>query len=150
MAPSERKKPGYRVPRADKVREIIAEVMKDAMTVRSQTRLHDLVMERLRTRNEERVKLSQKRLRRIAAGMEGLELIILCRDGDRRDHRTNCPVCGTRMDDIKNSTLYGWTVSTGKLCALCHYWTGSRERIPIRYVFTIDRERYLKDRKEAL
>jgi hypothetical protein len=149
MAPPERRKPGYRVPNADKVREVIAEVMKEAMTVRSQTRFHTLVTERLRLRSEEKVKLSEKRLRRIAAGMEGLELIIHCREGDRRPHRTNCPVCGSRMEDIKNSTLYGWTVSTGRFCPVCHYWAGARERVPIRYVFTMDRERYLTDRTEG-
>jgi hypothetical protein len=134
------------LPAADTVREVITEVMREAMTVRSQTRFHDLVIERLRLRSEERVKLSGVRLRRIAAGMDGLELIIHCREGDRRPHRTKCPVCGSKMEDIKNSTLYGWTVSTGRTCPLCHYWTGARERVPIRYVFTMDKERYLKDR----
>ncbi|MBN1390220.1 MAG: hypothetical protein JXA22_06225 [Candidatus Thermoplasmatota archaeon] len=136
---------GYRIPREEVVITAVRGILNEAMTIRSQTLFHRLIMARLKEMGLDRFKLSPRRLRRISAKMEEVYLVIHCREGARRSRRTRCPVCGTGMQDIKNSTLYGWTVSTGKFCPVCHYWTGTRERIPTRYVFTIEKEKYQDD-----
>lgn len=122
------------------------EIMNEAMTVRSQTRFHRLVLSKLKEITQGDVRLSAVRLRRVAAKMVNVDLIIHCREGKRKNRRLKCPVCLTPMDDIKNSTLYGWTVATGKSCPTCSYWTGPKQRIPIRYVFTIEKENYIGER----
>ena len=132
----------YRLPSRDAVKEAIGAILEDAKTVRSQTLFHRLVEGRLRKDSGPNIRISQRRMRRIAATMDGVHLLILCRESERRSRRSICPVCGTEMRPVKNSTLYGWTVATGKACPACRYWTGKRERVPIRYVFTIDLDGY--------
>jgi len=146
MAPPVERAMSYSIPSEKEVSEALLEVLNVSLTVRSQTLLHRLVLVKLRERADRPVVLSEQRLRRIAANLKGVDLIIHCREGARGSQRVRCPVCGTMMEKVKNATLYGWTVSTGKTCPVCHYWTGSRERIPIRYVFTIEKGRYLGER----
>jgi hypothetical protein len=131
------------------VEEAIFSVLDEALTIRSQTLFHRLVLARLKDTNGEKYRLSARRLRRIAAGLKDVDLIIHCREGGRMNRRKICPVCGSRMDDIQNSTLYGWKVNTGKTCPTCSYWTGARRRIPIRYVFTTEKENYIGENMEG-
>jgi hypothetical protein len=136
---------GYSIPREDLIKGIIHRIMDGNVTVSSQRRFHSLIMKELeKTDGDVDYRLSPKRLRRIASSMDSVDLIIHCREGKRRYRGKNCPVCGAPLDSIKNSTLYGWTVSTGKVCDRCGYWTGKRRRIPIRYVFTTEKESYVK------
>jgi hypothetical protein len=149
MATGKEKGVKYTIPREETVVEAVMDILKDAMTIRSQTLFHKLVKAKLREKGMKRFRLSPQRLRRITAKLENVDLLIHCREGERRSRRSVCPVCGTIMIDIRNSTLYGWEVSTGKACTTCSYWTGSRERIPTRYVFTLEKERYLGETREA-
>lgn len=149
MEGAENRRTSYRIPEAELVREAIRSILDEAYTVRSQTLFRKLVLSRLQEMDGDRFKISPVRLRRIAANMKDVELIVHCREGERSATRINCPVCGSRMTDIKNSTLYGWTVPSGKTCPVCSYWYGSRIRIPTRYVFTVEKERYLNETMEG-
>ncbi|HHD16508.1 MAG TPA: hypothetical protein ENK47_07345 [Euryarchaeota archaeon] len=144
-----RKRTSYRIPGEDLVSEAIREILNEAFTVRSQTLFHRLVLAKLREKEPDRYRLSPARLRRIAARMEDVDLIIHCREDRKKNRSSTCPVCGMKMEDVKNSTLYGWTVATGKVCPTCSYWTGSRKRIPTRYVFTREKEKYLGEKMEG-
>lgn len=126
----------YKIPREGAVRDILYSVMKDHVTIRSQTLLHKLIEARLQELEPgEHFKLSPERLRRIAATMQGIKMMIHCRESEEPFTGTRCPVCASQMRPIRNQTLYGWTVNTGKLCPICGFWTGSRLRKPVRYVF---------------
>ena len=149
MGRSPSNKPRYRIPSKDLVEDAVMNVLNEAYTIRSQTLFHRLVLTRLKNMDGENYRLSAERLRRIAAGLDDIDLIIHCREGERMNRRKICPVCGTRMENIQNSTLYGWKVNTGKTCPTCSYWTGTRRRIPIRYVFTIEKEKYLDENLEG-
>ena len=138
---------GYKIPKRSQVSELILEILSEARTIRSQTLLHNLVKHMLRDRYGGSFKLSAGRLRRIAASTEGVDIIAHCRDLGHTSRKNNCPVCGEKMSTIKNATLYGWTVNTGKMCDLCRYWTGKWERKPIRYVFTVDIENIARRRE---
>lgn len=146
MVPSRSGGNGYSIPTESMVESVIAEILGYAQTVRSQTLFHKLVLGKLKEKDGGSYRLSARRLRRIAARMDNVDLIIHCREGMRSSRKNICPVCGVAMGDIKNSTLYGWTVSTGKYCSVCSYWYGTRERIPTRYVFTLEKERYLGEK----
>jgi hypothetical protein len=141
--------PSYRVPGVELVEEAIRSILDEAFTVRSQRLFRRLVMSKLKDMDGDGFKISPVRLRRIAARMEDVDLIVHCREGERAPNRSICPVCGSRMKDIKNSTLYGWTVPSGKACTTCSYWFGSRNRIPTRYVFTVEKERYLLENRDG-
>jgi len=126
----------YRIPREDMVRDILFSVLKDNVTIRSQSRLHRLIEARLKDIDPgARFKLSAERLRRIAATMQGVKMMIHCRESEQIFSGSKCPVCATQMRPIRNQTLYGWTVNTGKFCPVCNFWTGTKLRKPIRYVF---------------
>ncbi|MBN1540167.1 MAG: hypothetical protein JW939_08495 [Candidatus Thermoplasmatota archaeon] len=139
----------YTIPREEVVIEAVMDILNEAMTIRSQTLFHRLVKAKMREMGLRRFRLSPRRLRMITAKLDNVDLLIYCREGERRSRRSMCPVCGASMIDIRNSTLYGWEVSTGKACKTCSYWTGARERIPTRYVFTLEKERYLGETMEA-
>lgn len=127
---------GYRIPREGAVREILYSVMKDNVTIRSQALLHRLIEKRLGEIDPgARFKLSPERLRRIAATMQGVKMMIHCRESEEPFSGTRCPVCASQMRHIRNQTLYGWTVNTGRVCPICGFWTGSKLRKPVRYVF---------------
>jgi hypothetical protein len=136
------KRSGYSIPGEDTVREAVLDIMDGNVTIRSQRRFIGLVLSWLKGRNRD-YRLSAERLRRIAARMDEIDMIIHCRESGKAYRGSRCLVCGSAMDSIKNATLYGWTVSTGKICQTCGYWTGVKKRVPIRYVFTTEKESYL-------
>lgn len=138
---------GYRIPNEELVTRAVRSILEEAVTVRSQTLFKKLVMLKLKEIEGDGFRLSESRLRRITANLEDVDLIIHCREGKRSFKGSKCPVCGSKMKDIKNATLYGWTVATGKACTACSYWVGNRKRIPVRYVFTTEKENYLKEAK---
>ncbi|MGA1821321.1 MAG: hypothetical protein ACMUIG_02195 [Thermoplasmatota archaeon] len=148
---SEAGKAGYSIPSEEMVRQTILKVLEGNVTISSQTRFHALILKHLKNDNGgKRFRLSPRRLRKISAVMDNVDLIIHCREGKTTFKGKSCPVCGSEMSDIKNQTLYGWTISTGKYCETCHYWSGKRKRIPIRYVFTIEKENYIEDQKKEV
>ncbi len=46
-----------------------------------------------------------------------------------------CPVCGSGLEPIRNSTLDGPRVELGARCRSCGYWTHLKRRVPVRYSF---------------
>ncbi|MDG6223978.1 MAG: hypothetical protein QCI82_00515 [Candidatus Thermoplasmatota archaeon] len=133
---------GYRVPSSDKVREIILKVLMENKTIRSQTKLHAIILRNIAGSDTcSHYRLSPERLRRIAASMPEIKMFIHCRESDEPFNANKCPVCSSSLENIRNQTLYGWIVNTGRSCPTCGYWTGSRTRKPVRYVFIYDPER---------
>jgi len=142
---------GYSIPSEEMVRQTILKVLEGNVTISSQTRFHSLILSHLKNVNGgKRFRLSARRLRRISAVMDNVDLIIHCREGKTTFRGSRCPVCGSEMIDIKNQTLYGWTISTGKHCETCHYWSGKKKRIPVRYVFTIEKENYIEEKSKEV
>jgi hypothetical protein len=132
-------RPAYRIPDEKMVQTIVHQVMKDNGIIRSQTLLHRLIKDKLKEMDADvSLKIAPQRLRRIAAGMPGMKMMIYCRESNEVWKGNRCPVCGSSMQTIRNQTLYGWTVNTGKFCPKCNYWTGGRMRKPVRYVFMLD------------
>jgi transposase-like protein len=102
--------------------------------VNSQRRLKALVQEEFG--GEEDYRVSEVRLRRIALDSGLVDIEVICRESETRKSLIKCPVCGQRLNKVKNLTVFGGTVTLGYKCTACPYWTGLRQRIPARYVFT--------------
>ncbi len=126
--------PEYRIPSAERVKESLGRVFATRHEVDSQHRLKLLVEKDLRA--EERFRVGEVRLRQIAIDSGLVELEIHCRETDVKKSLYKCPVCGGRLQRVRNMTVYGGTVTLGYRCNRCRYWTGLRRRVPIRYVFT--------------
>lgn len=132
----------YRVPSADTIKAILLKILRENKTIRSQTRLHSLIVRSMAASEpNSRYRLSQERVRRIAASMPEIKMLIHCRDSEETFNSKTCPVCASPLEMIRNQTLYGWVVNTGRACGTCGYWTGSKMRKPVRYVFIFEQER---------
>ena len=103
-------------------------------TVDSQRKLKRLVEKELKA--EEVFKVGGERLRRIAIDSKLFDLRILTRETGKRKSSVNCPVCASRLQRLRNMTVFGGTVTLGYKCGTCGYWTGLRRRVPVRYIFT--------------
>ena len=102
--------------------------------VDSQRRLKFLVEKDLK--GQEKYQVGQPRLRLLAIDSGLVDLEIHCRDTDEMRSLVKCPVCGERLQKVRNMTVFGGTVTLGYRCDRCTYWTGLKRRVPTRYVFT--------------
>jgi C4-type Zn-finger protein len=132
----------YKIPSDRQVIEALSAVFKVRRVVGSQHSLKKLVDKELRefSKDDEgkkvTYKVSQPRLRRltIKSGVANIE--IHSRESVMKTSLGKCPVCGSRLNRVKNLTVFGGTVTLGYQCKTCKYWTGLKQRVPTRYVFT--------------
>ncbi len=125
---------GYKIPSGEQVLTALRSVLSRRRIVNSQRRLRALVEKELQKEDDYRV--GGVRLRRIALDADMVDLEIICRESDTRRSLIKCPVCGERLKKVKNLTVFGGTVTLGYKCPACPYWTGLKQRIPSRYIFT--------------
>ena len=124
----------YRIPTSEVLAEAIRDVLRRRPTVGSQRRLTELVLRELKGIDEDYT-ASEERIRKVAIDSGSAKIEIHCREGEERSRYTRCPVCGSKMNRIRNETVFGGTVTLGYKCTKCPYWTGLKRRMPIRYVF---------------
>ena len=124
----------YRIPSDAEIVRAIKDALDRHGVINSQRKLTELVLRSLR-RHDSDYTVSEERVRKLvlANGLATVE--IRCRDTKAKTSAGACPVCGGRMDRIKNLTVYGGSVTMGYKCKTCGYWTGLRNRVPTLYVF---------------
>jgi hypothetical protein len=125
----------YKIPKDGEVVLAIRNVLVRYRSVDSQTRLKELVENELNQGDEE-FRVSGPRIRKLAiiSGIANVE-VHTKGNGSKWDG-ANCPVCGSKLKESKNMTVYGDTVTLGYQCPTCTYCTGKDRRTPSRYVFT--------------
>ncbi len=131
-----------KIPSDDRIEREVLALVREFGCVDNLTLLRSLLLQRLKEEDPE-FRVSHTRLRKLVPGMEKVEFIVHAAESEdmtRRyggekalDHLKKCPVCGTRLNPLKNETLYGWVVVLEKKCPLCGYWTGRNLRRPNRY-----------------
>lgn len=126
--------PTYRIPSDERVRGSLVRVFSTRQMVDSQRRLKQLVERDLK--GEEKYRVGEPRLRLLAIESGLVDLEIRCRDTAEMRSLIRCPVCGERLQKVRNMTVFGGTVTLGYRCTRCKYWTGLKRRVPTRYVFT--------------
>lgn len=126
--------PSYRIPSDERVRESLVRVFSTRHIVDSQRRLKSLVEKDMK--GDERYRVGEPRLRLLAIDSGLVDLEIQCRDTEEMRSLVKCPVCGARLQKVRNMTVFGGTVTLGYRCNRCRYWTGLKRRVPTRYVFT--------------
>jgi hypothetical protein len=124
----------YRIPSDAEVVQAIKDAFDRHGVVNSQRKLTELVLRSLR-RHDPDYTVSEERVRRLALGNGLATVDIRCRDTRDKTSAGACPVCGSRMDRIRNLTVYGGSVTMGYKCKACGYWTGLKNRVPTLYVF---------------
>ena len=85
---------------------------------------------------DEKYHVSGPRIRKLAiiSGIANVE--VHTRGNGKKWKGTKCPVCGSKLKESKNMTVYGDTVTLGYVCPRCTYCTGRERRMPSRYIFT--------------
>jgi len=131
------------IPRESELLEAIVKVLDEQKMVRAQYRMRSLVEQELRKADPE-YRVSGTRVRKVALASGKITLDIHCRETPDRRAMYKCPVCGTKLKQVKNQTVYGGTVTLEHRCPHCGYWTGLRRRVPTRYVFTLRGKHYLQ------
>ena len=124
----------YHIPTDDQVLNGLEKILEKFRTVHSQNKLKDLVSKKISTKKKN-YNVSGSRLRNIAINSDFVKLEIHTREGDPKKLMTKCPVCGSKLNRVKNLTIWGGEVTIEFRCKKCNYWTGKKKRIPTRYVF---------------
>ena len=124
----------YRIPSDAEVVQAIKDALDRHGVINSQRKLTELVLRSLR-RHDSDYTVSEERVRKLALANDLATVDIRCRDTKEKTSAGACPVCGGRMNRIKNLTVYGGSVTMGYKCKTCGYWTGLRNRVPTLYVF---------------
>lgn len=124
----------YRLPATEVLAVAIVDVLREHRSVDSQAKFVELVRGKLRDIDPEYA-VTEERLRRVAVRSALVTMEVESRDSGKRARMKACPVCGGRMEKVRNRTVFGGTTTLGYRCDTCPYSTGSTRRIPTRYVF---------------
>ncbi|MGC8565670.1 MAG: hypothetical protein ACP5R0_02220 [Thermoplasmata archaeon] len=136
----------YKIPDNKLLLFIIKKVINEKKVIKSQKKFLEFVIDELKSSGIN-YRVDGKRLRKIAINKLKIKLEIEYRESNEESkYLKTCPVCGSKLKDIKNSTLDGEKVFAGKKCTKCPYWTGPKKRIPRKYTFYGDGE-YDKQKK---
>jgi len=109
-------------------------VLASAKSIVSQREMHTQVLRELRQSNS-KAGVTAQRVRRVLATQPFVRLELRARKGPKEKVLTRCPVCSTRLERVKNQTLFGGEVTLTLRCPACSYWTGKDKRIPTLYIF---------------
>lgn len=80
-----------------------------------------------------KMRIAGPRLRSLLIGTPGVRLLVRYTERPEAPSRPDCPVCGQRLEPIRNRTLTGGVVDLGRKCPRCGYWTHRHRRVPVRY-----------------
>ena len=122
----------YELPTEEEIRNAIYKALKKKKSFPSLVELRKNVIKELKKLNE-KYTVSMRRVRIIAARSGFVKLDIKTKASDRK--LKYCPVCGGRLEKIKNYSLLGEEVVVGYKCKFCQYKSGSKKELPVRYSF---------------
>jgi hypothetical protein len=124
----------YHIPSDEEILGAVKKVFRKYHTVTSQCALKKLVEKELQTKTTQ-FHVSGARLRTVVLTSGFVQVEIHTREGDPDKVLHKCPVCGGRLQRVKNQTIYGGEVTLEFRCDFCGYWTGKKKKIPTLYVF---------------
>ena len=124
----------YRIPKDEQILDALKRVFDRRRVVDSQRQLKQLVEKELSA--EEKHGVGETRLRHLTIGLPWLDMEIHYRESAEKRAPYKCPVCKSKLERVRNLTVFGGTVTLGFKCRTCGYSSGLKRRIPIRYVFT--------------
>ncbi len=125
----------YRKPSDTEILEAIKDALQRHGVVNSQRKMTEFVLKELR-RHDSDYAVSEERVRRLAIDNGLTKVEIHARESGAKTSARDCPVCGGKTKKLRNETVYGGTVTVGYKCRTCGYWTGLKQRVPTRYIFS--------------
>ncbi len=125
----------YKIPKDGKVILAIRNVLARYRNINSQRRFKELV-ERELNQGKEEYRVGGTRIRKLAIVSGIAHIEVHTRGNGGKKTGSTCPVCGAKLKQSKNMTVYGETVTLGYVCPTCTYSTGRDQRQPSRYEFS--------------
>jgi len=125
----------YRIPRDDDVAKAIDNCLSRSPRVRSLTVLTDLVETELMCVDES-YRIRGERIRKVGVKRKLFDLEISYAHSGRTEPYKKCPVCGNKLESVKNRTLDWKTVELSRDCKVCGYSAKTDACRPARYVIT--------------
>ncbi|MEW5760949.1 MAG: hypothetical protein AB1779_09305 [Candidatus Thermoplasmatota archaeon] len=124
----------YKIPKHEELLGAIKKVISEKKVIYSQRRFKEFVQKELRNSNPA-YSISEVRVRVVAlsSGIANVEIHV--KEKETKKQLIKCPVCLSALKPIKNETVYGGIVTVGHSCTMCPYWTGTKRRVPTKYVF---------------
>lgn len=129
----------YQIPRSDQVIVALRDVLARYKVINSQRKLKELVERELNSGGDN-YRVGEQRMRKLALKSGIAHVDVHARETNQKKTLLKCPVCDSKLKNAKNQTVFGGTVTLGRTCPECTYWTGMKRRVPVRYIFTIKRK----------
>lgn len=124
----------YRRPDEETLESAIFDVLIRNQTIRSQNEFLSLVLKELNS-GDIQYRLSGEKLRKFALLKNMITVEIEYKTSKSTDLPDVCPVCGSGLESVKNSTLTGEIIEIKRKCPGCSYSAYPRHFIPSKYVF---------------
>jgi hypothetical protein len=124
----------YRLPSSEELMVALYKALNRHGTIDSQGKLRDMVVKELQ-KWDSQYRVSPQRVRRAAIRAGFVDMEILSREGQGTKTQQSCPVCDTRLKNVRNKSLWGKDVTIGYRCPTCGYKSGMKKQVPIRYIF---------------
>ncbi|MCD6222954.1 MAG: hypothetical protein J7K12_04655 [Thermoplasmata archaeon] len=126
----------YALPKEEEVRNAIYSALRKNKSFPSLVKLREAVMKELKKMNESYT-ISMRRVRIIAARSGFIKINAKMKASNKK--LKACPICGAKLEPIKNYSLLGEEVVIGYKCKLCSYKASIKNEMPTRYSFQLAR-----------
>lgn len=123
-----------KIPRKEKVIEIIRDVLRKRLKIESQEELCKLVLRRLKKENKNYT-LSPMRVKRIALLIPEVEVKAKTKKAIRLQKINSCPICGSPIEEIRVKNLLNRYIVIGYRCTKCAYQSDLEALMPMKYIF---------------
>ncbi|KAA0000294.1 MAG: hypothetical protein FE047_01755 [Thermoplasmata archaeon] len=125
----------YKLPTEEEIRGAIYGAMKKKKSFSSLTSLREEVLKELK-KLDASYTVSLKRTRILAARSGFIRVEVKKKHTNKKIE--NCPVCGGKLEKIRNMSLLGEKIVIGYVCKSCRYKSKVNE-LPLRYSFHFSR-----------
>ncbi|NLI73700.1 MAG: hypothetical protein GX369_02865 [Euryarchaeota archaeon] len=124
----------YRVPTDEILVASIAAAIRDMEMIGSQRQFTDLVRDELH-HIDPKYGITEERVRRVAINAGLVRVDVKTRDTGEILDITMCPVCSSRLKQIRGETIYRKVATIAKECPICSFSMRATRLVPVRYTF---------------
>lgn len=125
-----------KIPKEDLVERIIKSILKKRGIIHTQETLSKLVQEELNKIND-KYTITPSRARRIALGIDNIEVTVKTRRSDEGKKPEKCPACESELKMLYAKNLVEEKIVVGFKCTNCEYSGDIEAYVPMKYEFRL-------------
>ncbi|MGC9059381.1 MAG: hypothetical protein ACP5H3_03200 [Candidatus Aenigmatarchaeota archaeon] len=123
-----------KIPSKELVKETIKKVLEARKIVESQEELSSLVEKELK-KIDKNYAVGSTRVKRIALEIPEIEVKAKTKKSFGLKKIDKCPICGSKIEEIKVKNLLGKEIVIGYKCIKCGYESDLEAFLPMKYIF---------------